>query len=50
MSFKSIQSPSNVKVDIKNRLTAKKLLQSYVSLREIKNHPEISSAIKSDKK
>lgn len=51
MSFKNIIiSPNNNEKDIKNRLSSNRLIESYVSLSEIKTHPEISSALKNDRK
>ena len=50
MSFKNIISPNNNEQDIKNRLSSNRLIESYLSLGEIKTHPEISSALKNDRK
>ena len=50
MSFKSFNFNNKSHENIKNNNYSDRLIESYVSLSERKNHPEISSAIKSDKK
>ena len=50
MSFKTNKFINNKEQYLRDNSLSVKVIESYISLRERKKHPEISSAIKSDKK